>query len=297
MIEDIKRNLAVSFDQNPIFDKNNIGNDNTFEDKTVTFILRLNKIFNVQFDNLYEKLKNFNLKPLSIYSNKGFVDYDPVENIGYLSLTTLQNDDENNFNIDNLFNQILLMLLTSKDNYYGFGNEEILNSLNRACTYMIASNLAGSSQKNFLEEELITLNLLDLILEGTKSNTNFVNAYLSNNGTILKQELNKAGITDDMLNEVNYLSQAKMSKLNMPEQFARIENKINRNFALLVSNGVITDENIISRYESNLFNDSVLDYSHSGLDKTKDNMEKAISYLKTKQGNSSITANQVMQKA
>ena len=122
MIEDIKRSLAVSFDANPIFDKNNIGNDNTFEDKTITFILRLSQIFNVKFDNLYEKLKTFSLKPLSIYSNKGFVDYNPVENVGYLSLTALQNDEDNNFNIDNLFNQILLMVLTSKDNYYGFGN-------------------------------------------------------------------------------------------------------------------------------------------------------------------------------
>lgn len=295
MIEDIKRSLAVSFDANPIFDKNNIGNDNTFEDKTITFILKLSQIFNVNFDNLYEKLKTFSLKPLSIYSNKGFVDYNPVENVGYLSLTALQNDEDNNFNIDNLFNQILLMVLTSKDNYYGFGNEEILNSLNRACTYMIASNLSGSAQKNFHEEELITLNLLDLTLEGTKSNIDFVTSYLQNNGTILKQELNKYGITDDILNEINYLSQAKMSKLNMPEQFARIENKINRNFALQVSNGVIVDRDIISRYQSNLLNDEVLDYSHNGMDKTRSNMVKAVDYL-NQQRNININNGQVMQK-
>lgn len=279
MIEDIEKNLAVSFSENPIFDENNIGKDNTFEDKTVTFIVKLNKYFNIQFNNLYEKLRSFNFKPLSIYSNKGFVDYDPLENIGYISLTSLKDDPEDDFNIDNLFSQLLLMITTSKDNYYGFGNSSLLNSLNRACTYMIASNISSSSSKNFLEEELIALNLLSITLEGVKSKIDFINSYFSNNGALLKQELNINGINDDILNEINYLSQAKMSKLNMPEQFAKILNRINKNFASLISSGKITSHDIISKYESNLVNDQVFDYSHSNVTKVNDNMQKALLYL------------------
>ena len=169
--------------------------------------------------------------------------------------------------------------------YYGFGNERLLDSLNKACTYMIASNISGSSEKNNNEEELTLLNLLDTTLTATNSKIDFVTAYLSGNGTLLKEELNRVGITDDILNEINYLQEAKLNGVHIPDRFASIENKINRNFALLVSNRVIKGIEPINKYKSLLLNDKVLDFSTVGVDKVRVGMVQALDYVKNKNNN------------
>ena len=298
-INDVKQRLIESFKTNPIFNENNIGIDNTPEDKIFGFILKFQEIFNFNLDNLYEKLKTLKLEPLSVYSNNGVVSYDAVENTGRLSLIALQNDEENKYNVDNLFSQILLMTATSKDNHYGFGNERLLDSLNKACTYMIASNISGSSEKNYTEEELTFLNLLDITLTYTNSKIDFVTAYLSGNGKLLKEVLNRVGITDDILNEINYLQEAKLNGVHIPDRFASIENKINRNFALLVSNRVIKGIDPINKYKSRLFNDKVL--GTVGADKVRSAMEKALDYVAKKQDNivniNDYNKGNVMQKA
>lgn len=166
MVDDIKRNLEVSFNQNPNFKAENLGRDNTVEDKIFSYAIKITSQFTIDLNNFYEKMKTFELRPLSIYANKGFVSYDPKENIGYINKYVLTSDDNNDYNVDNLFTQIMLMVTTSRDNYYGFGNESSLSALNDACTYMIASNVSGAAVKNYHEEETVALNLLNTILEG-----------------------------------------------------------------------------------------------------------------------------------
>ena len=298
---DVKQRLAESFRVNPSFNENNIGKDNTVEDKIVSYVLKLQEVFNFSLDNFYEKLKTLKLEPLSIYSNNGFVSYDAKENTGKISLTAIKNDEENKYNVDNLFTQIMLMVSTSRDNYCGFGNVRELDALNKACTYMIASNLVGSSEKSYNEEEITFLNLFDTTLTGAKSKIDFVTAYFSNNGPVLKQELNNVGITDEILNEINYLQEAKLNGLNIPDKFASIENKINRNFAMLVSNRVINSIDPVNKYKSLLVNDKVLDYSTVGVDKVGSGMLQALDYVAKKNNNivniNDYNKQNVMQKA
>lgn len=282
-INDVKQRLIESFKANPIFNENNIGIDNTPEDKVFGFILKFEEIFNFNLDNLYEKLKILKLEPLSVYSNNGVVSYDAAENTGKISLAALKNDEENKYNVDNLFSQIMLMTATSNGKHYGFGNERLLDALNKACTYMIASNISGSSEKNTNEEELTFLNLLDTTLTYTNSKIDFVTAYLSGNGTLLKEELNRVGITDDILNEINYLQEAKLNGVHIPDRFASIENKINRNFFLLYSNRVINGDDPINKYKSYLLNDNVL--GTVGANKVGDAMVQALAYVKNKNNN------------
>ena len=114
-INDVKQRLIESFKANPIFNENNIGIDNTPEDKVFGFIIKFQEIFNFNLDNLYEKLKTLKLEPLSVYSNNGVVSYDANENVGRISLIALKNDEENKYNVDNIFAQIMLMMMTSKE--------------------------------------------------------------------------------------------------------------------------------------------------------------------------------------
>lgn len=297
-INDVKQRLIESFKANPIFNENNIGRDNTVEDKVFAFILKFQEIFNFNLDNLYEKLKTLKLEPLSVYSNNGFVSYDVADNAGKISLVALNNDEENKYNIDNLFSQILLMTATSKDNYYGFGNERLLDALNKACTYMIASNISGSSEVNYTEEGLMILNMLDKILTETSSRIDFVTAYLSNNGTILKEELYKVGITDSILNKTNYLQEAIMNKLNVPDIYANIEREIDNCAARLIYNNRIT----ASGYEGNLLNNNIMMFSNVGVEEERARMTEFIKRNNARKKNNIVNINDynkpsVMQKA
>lgn len=297
-INDVKQRLIESFKANPIFNENNIGRDNTVEDKVFAFILKFQEIFNFNLDNFYEKLKTLKLEPLSVYSNNGFVSYDVADNAGKISLVALNNDEENKYNIDNLFSQILLMTATSKDNYYGFGNERLLDALNKACTYMIASNISGSSEVNYTEEGLMILNMLDKILTETSSRIDFVTAYLSNNGTILKEELYKVGITDSILNKTNYLQEAIMNKLNVPDIYANIEREIDNCAARLIYNNRIT----ASGYEGNLLNNNIMMFSNVGVEEERARMTEFIKRNNARKKNNIVNINDynkpsVMQKA
>lgn len=295
MVDDIKRNLEVSFNQNPNFKAENLGRDNTVEDKIFSYAIKITSQFTIDLNNFYEKMKTFELKPLSIYANKGVISYDAKENTGYINKKVLTNDDNNDYNIDNLFTQIMLMVTTSRDNYYGFGSESTLSALNDACTCMIASNLSGASVKNNLEEEMITLNLLDNILEGSKMRINFINAYFSSNGALLNQELNRCGISNDVLNRINYLNQAKLSNLSMPGELADIVNDINKTSAKLLNSGVISEE-VMNNLISWQLADGVLDYSTVGLNKSRENLMSFVNYYKQNQPNMIQGNPQVMSK-
>lgn len=299
-INNVKQRLIESFKVNSFFNEKNIDIDNTVEDKIFAFVLKFQEIFNFNLDNFYEKLKTLKIERLSVYSNNGLVSYDADENIGKISLIALENDEENKYNIDNLFSQIMLMTATSKDNYYGFSNERLLDALNKSCTYMIASNISGSSEINYTEEGLMILNMLDKILTGTSSRIDFVTAYLSNNGTILKKELNNFGITDSTLNKINYLQEAIMNKLNVPDIYASIVREIDNCFAKLIYDNQISNDNIISSYKSDLFNNKVMRFSSIGLEEERIRMTEFIE--RNKKRNNIVNINDynkpsVMQKA
>ena len=256
-IKDVEQRLKESFRVNPAFNDNNIRIDNTVEDKIFSFVLKLEEYFNFNLDSFYEKLKTLKLEPLSIYSNSGVVSYDASDNIGKISISVLNQDEENKYNVDNIFTQIMLMTSTSKDNYYGFGSVRELDALNKACTYMIASNLVGSSEENDLEEVLMILYMLDNILAGIKSRIDVVTSYLSNNGPILKKELNNIGINDDILNKINYLHEAIQNGLYIPDMYANIIKEVDNIFAKLVYNSTITDKDVIDRHISLLISNNV----------------------------------------
>lgn len=296
-IKKIEENLTRSFDANSMFDSSNIGNDNTVEDKIVLFAMKLSELVD-EFDlsNFYKKLETLQLQPLSKYSNKGFVEYDAINNVGYISTIPLEKDEENNFNVDNLFGQIMLMTAFSNDKYFGFGNEDKLSALNRAFTYMISSNIFGCARSNYCEEESTLLNKMSVMLKfNPQARVDFIDAYFNNNGTILKQELNELGIDDSIFDQINHLSELKMSHVEVPERFGEIDNQVNKAFAKLLSTLRSIDKSKVASYMSNAFNDGVLDYSDFGVERVTDKMNTAIDFLTSKANN--IENQKVVQKA
>ena len=111
----------------------------------------------------------------------------------------------------------------------------------------------------------------------------------------LKEEINKCGISDDILNRINYFNQSKLSNLRLPGEFADIVNDINKASAKLLNNGVLSEEgmdNIISWQ----FSDDVLDNSTVGLTKSRENLINFVNYYKENQSNMVRQNQQVMSK-
>ena len=301
-LNEIESKLKEVFQKNSLFDEDKLKEENTFEYNVESFVLKVTtgpyaEIFKANpnlVDNLCSRLETFELENLSRYSNNGYVTYEPAENVGKINTYAIANDDSQSLNINNIFSQLLFMIATSNEKDYGFGNVEELKSLNDACSYMLATSISSSSESTLFEEEYNCLQKLDLTLKASGSDTDFMTAYIKNDGEKLKSELFKAGISNDLLQQLNYISQAKKSNINIIGMYPKIDNEINKNFARIVSSKKV-DKDIVSSYEANMLKDGVLDLSTVGMTEITDNMTQALDYLKHQQIDE-VSKNQVMQR-
>ena len=284
-INDVERRLSEAFRVNPMLDETKIKEENTFEYNVESFILKITTgpykgIFNsINLDNFYKRLETFKLENLSRYANDGIVTYDTTENVGKINTYQIANDESQALNINNIFTQLLLMIATSKDNYYGFANVENLKALNDACTYMLASNLTSGAENNVYEEEYNALQKLDLTLKANGGSIDFISAYVANNGDMLKAQLLQSGITDDILTQINYINQAKKSSMSIVGLYPVVDNEINKNFAKIVYTKSV-GKDIVSEYEANMLTDGIINNSTVGMTEVTVNMQNALNYLK-----------------
>ena len=301
-LNSVEERLEEIFQMNPIFKPERLKEENTFEYNVESFILKITtgryaEIFKENkdlLDNLYVRLETFKLENLSRYSNEGFVSYDSVNNVGKINTYALASDDSQSLNVNNIFSQLLLMVATSKENYYGIGNVEELKSLNDACSYMLATSVSSASETTLFEEEYNCLQKLDLTLKANGSEVDFAKSYITNSGEKLKEELLKTGIDNNILGQLNYINQAKKSNISIIGMYPKIDNEINKNFARIVSSKAV-DKDIVSSYEANMLKDGILDSSTVGMTEISDNMIKALDYLKTQKLDGNVK-NQVMQR-
>lgn len=151
-------------------------------------------------------------------------------------------------------------------------------------------------QEVIIVRELTLLNKMSVMLKfNPQARVDFIDAYFNNNGTILKQELNELGIDDSIFDQINHLSELKMSHVEVPERFGEIDNQVNKAFAKLLSTLRSIDKSKVASYMSNAFNDGVLDYSDFGVERVTDKMNTAIDFLTSKANN--IENQKVVQKA
>ena len=155
-IKKIEERLKDSFGANPIFDPNNVGKDNSVEDKIVSYVMKLSETVNINMDGFYERMKSLKLEPLSIYSNNGLVSYDSASNTGFISVNVLKNDEENKYNVDNIFAQLMLMITTSRE--IQMDNEMISSEYNDSDdSEMKEDNLSNIEKSNDNNTEKLDL--------------------------------------------------------------------------------------------------------------------------------------------
>ena len=140
-------------------------------------LLELITIFNDNFKdidlaNLNERLKTLIIKRESMFLVKLPCKYNPYTNELLINLGLFEECDAKHWLM-----HALLGMITAKDNYYGFNNEEnTLVALNEGYTEIITNNLVGDVENNFFTDEVIMTNLIS---KAVGADTMY-NAYFNN---------------------------------------------------------------------------------------------------------------------
>ena len=151
-------------------------NDNITEEVKEN-LMELITIFNNNFKdidltNLDNRLKNLIIKRGSKYLVKIPCQYNPFTNELLINQELFEKCDAKHCLMHSL-----LGIITAKDNYYGFNNEEdTLVALNEGYTEIMTNYLVGDIDDNYYTDEIIITNLISKVVgEDTLFSTYFSN--------------------------------------------------------------------------------------------------------------------------
>ena len=157
--------------------KTTLSTNENLSEEVKNDILELVKIFqqkfaNIDLTNLNERLKNLVIKRESMYLVKQPCKYNPFTNEILINLGRFEECDAKHWLM-----HCLLGIITAKDSYYGFNNEDdSLIALNEGYTEIITNYLVGDVEENFFTDEIIMTNLISKIIgEETLYNAYFTN--------------------------------------------------------------------------------------------------------------------------
>jgi len=170
-------------------------------------IENLMDIFNDKFpsvplDNFCQRLETLEFVKVGKFEfPMDVMHYDILKNRVLINSDLLGRKD-----IDARFHMMkaLLSVITTKENYYGFGGNRLLEPLNVGFSEIIANNLVGNSGTSYYYDEQIIVNNMHNFIGFDK----FYEAFFTNNPQIIMQQLNyKSGVpekTSILLEKINY---------------------------------------------------------------------------------------------
>ena len=140
-------------------------------------IYELIEIFNNQFpevdlSNFENKIKTLQVGKGSKFVVRGLSKYNPIENKIYITLSQLDDDTD----CKHILMRELLNVITSKDNFTGFNNDNKYEALNIGYTEMLANLLVGNESVNEYEDEVIAADLMVRLI----GDETVFNAYFNN---------------------------------------------------------------------------------------------------------------------
>ena len=139
------------------------------------------KFNNIDLNNLNERLKTLIIRRESKYLLKLPCQYNPHNNE-----ITINYGEFEKCNGMHWLTRSLVAMITAKENYFGFDNEEgKLVALNEGYTEMITNYLVGTEEDNFYTAEVIITNLIARAI----GEDNMCNAYFSNDSKAILDSL------------------------------------------------------------------------------------------------------------
>lgn len=127
--------------------------------------------------NLKERLKDLNIIKGSRFLVKGSSYYDPTNNQLFISASQL----DDTIDVKHLFMRELLNIISAKENFTGFNQDNSYEALNIGYTEILANYLVGNECECEYEDEIIATNMLATVIG---SDTLF-NAYFNNDVSLI----------------------------------------------------------------------------------------------------------------
>jgi len=123
-------------------------------------LMELIEIFNKKFpdidlNNLNERLKSLIIRRESMFLVKVPCQYNPHTNEILINLGRFEENDARHWLMHSL-----LGVISAKDNYYGFNEDDSLVALNDGYTEIITNYLVGDVEDNFFFDEIVITNLI-----------------------------------------------------------------------------------------------------------------------------------------
>lgn len=167
--------IQASLNSNPSLD-NNIKQD----------IMELVDIFhktypNINLANLNERLKTLTIQKGSRFVIKAASTYNPIDNVILLDANKLSNKMDGR----HILMRELLHVITAKDNYTGFNQENAYEALNLGYTEILANFLVGNEAECEYEDEIIATNML----AGVIGDDTLFNAYFNNDASLIMSQV------------------------------------------------------------------------------------------------------------
>lgn len=176
MIDEIKVILAGNNELTP-----------EVRDDLLELIVIFNETFkDIDLSTLKEKLKTLKIKRESMYLVKMPCKYIPHNNEIAINYGLITEADARHWLMHSL-----LGIITVKDNYYGFNdNNDTFIALNEGYTEILTNNLVGDVDNNFFTDEIIMTNLISKVI----GEDVLYNAYFNNNSKLLLEAMAEAEV-------------------------------------------------------------------------------------------------------
>lgn len=145
--------------------KSNLDNNNSLQQSVKDEIFELINIFHQTFPDIDLKSLNERIKDVKIGKDdlnirKGPVIYDVVNNEILFSKKGLEED----YDPKHFMMKVIIAMISSCDNYYGFNKNNSLFALTIGFTEMLANTLVGNDGICDFEEEVLTTNLISKVI-------------------------------------------------------------------------------------------------------------------------------------
>lgn len=169
----------------------NLDNNEYLTDDIKNNIYSLVVIFNKKFPeiklrNLSEKLKTLKIETISKFAQKDVIKYLPKDNLITINLT--EADGEHDFK--HLLMFVLLQIITSNGNNFGFDVDNKYEALNLGYTEILTNNLVGNESENlYFTKQAIHANVIGDIV-GLDV---MFNAYFFNKVSLILDVIEESG--------------------------------------------------------------------------------------------------------
>ena len=161
--------------------KNSLNSNPNLTDDIKESLMELISLFNSKFPNVDLTNLNNRLKTLKIIKGSKYLvkrssSYNPINNEILINMSKINEND-----CRHVLMREILNVITARDNFTGFNQDNAYEALNIGYTERLANFLVGNETVSEYEDEIVASNILEKIIGEDK----MFNAYFNNDANLI----------------------------------------------------------------------------------------------------------------